>query len=292
MSTINRTMTVYAQEALNQFVDYLAPLNVFSSDYSAEAVAKGSAVAVPLVEAITSTTFNQTYTGTGGTINTVTVTLDQHRINTVDLTDVQQLNSDTTMARFGKQQGKSLAKIVLQDIFSVLTETNFGAAAVTTASTNFDKDQVRTMRKALAEDGIRPGGLVVDPTAFDALLGDTNIVQAYAFGGSEAIREAKIPRLLGMEVHECGVIPANSITLYGFMAHPNAIAVAMRRFDAVVPDGEYEYFDFVQDDETGIGMQVRVLYNKLTGKRHGSCECLFGYSKALTLGIELATSDT
>ena len=290
MSTLNRTMTAYSQMVLDQFVATLTPLNAFSRDFSSVAVQKGSTVAVPRYDAITSTTFNSTYTGTGGTVNTVTVTVNKHRINTVDLTDVQQLDTDVVWTKFARQQGKSLGKLVLQDIWSVVTSTNFGAVRVTTIA-GFGKSKAAVLRKALADNGVDPSecSLVVDTELYDYLLADSNISYAMYYGGAEAIREGKIPRLLGMNVYESNCIPANGITLKGFACHPDSIAIAMRGFNSVVPDGAYEYFDTVTDPESGITITIRVLYDASTGKRHASVESLFGYSAALTLGMAMAT---
>jgi hypothetical protein len=296
MSTINRTMTLYAQEALQAFVANLAPLNAFSKDFSSVTAGKGSAVAVPLYENITATTFAQSYVGTGGTVNTVTVTLDKHRITTVDLTDVQQLNSDVTIAKFGAQQGKALARIVLTDIWSIVTSTNFGAVLLTTLNTNWSKTQVRQMRSALAANNVNPAdcSLIINEDLFDALLGDTNILQHMQWGGMSpsVIQTGEIPRILGMPVYHSNIIPANAITLYGFAAHPDSICVAMRKFGSVVPDGHYEEFAEMADDESGVSMTMRVLYNPQTGKRHGNFECLFGYAAGLTLGLKMATGPT
>jgi hypothetical protein len=292
MATVNFNDGIYAQEALQAFVASLTPLNAFSRDFSSLAAQKGNAIYVPRVDGVTSTTFNQSYTGTGGTINTITVNLDKHRINTVDLTDVQQLNSSAAViTNMARQQGKSLAKMVLQDIWSQLTIPNFGAAIVTTAASNWSRTQVRALRKALIESDVDMSlaSLVADVDIYDALLGDSNITQAFQYGGSEAIREGRIPRLFGMNVYETNVLPSLTTTIGAFIVHPDAMAVAMRQFSSVVPTSAYEAFETVTDPESGITMQYRRLYDPNVGKMYASFECLFGYSTALTLGLKLAT---
>jgi hypothetical protein len=292
MATVNFNDGIYAQEALQAFVASLTPLNAFSRDFSSQAAQRGNAVYVPRVDAVTSTTFNQSYTGSGGTINTITVNLDKHRINTVDLTDVQQLNSSAAViTNMARQQGKSLAKMVLQDIWSQLTIPNFGAAIVTTAASNWSRTQVRAMRKALIESDVDMSlaSLVADVDIYDALLGDSNITQAFQYGGSEAIREGRIPRLFGMNVYETNVLPSLTTTIGAFIVHPDSMAVAMRQFSSVVPTSAYEAFETVTDPESGITMQYRRLYDPNVGKMYASFECLFGYSTALTLGLKLAT---
>ena len=292
MATVNFNDSIFAQEALQAFVAELAPINAFARDFSGETARKGNAVYVPRVDSITATTFNQLYNVGGGTINTITVSLDKHRISHMDLTDVQQLNSSAaTIDNMARQAGKGLAKLVLQDIWSVILTTNFGAAVVTTAAANYSKTQVRAFRKALAQSNVDMSmlSLILDTETYDSLLGDTNIVQAFQYGGSEAIRDGRVPRLMGFDVYESNVIPINGISLTGFACHPDAIAVAMRGFQDVVPSGAYEAFESVTDDESGITMTYRRHYDPNVGKMYGNFECLFGYSAALTPGLKLAT---
>jgi hypothetical protein len=291
MSTINFDPKIYANTALDAFVAALAPVRAFARDFSDLAVAKGSAVAVPRIDAITATTFNQSYTGSGGTVNAITVVLDKHRITTVDLTDVQRMNSGINPSQMARQQGKALAKLVLQDIWSLITTVNFGAAAVTTAGANYSKNSLRAFRKALAESDVDMDMLSVflGTTEYDALLGDANISQSFQFGSNQAIRDGIVGRCLGFDVYESNIIPLNGISLNAFACHPDAIAVAMRRFDAVVPDSTYEAFETPVDDESGLSMNYRLYYDGGTGKMYSSFECLFGYSAGLTPGLKLAT---
>jgi len=292
MATVNFNDSIFVQEALQAFVAGLTPTNAFSRDFSGETNAKGDAIYVPRVDAITSTTFNQSYTVGGGTINTITVNLDQHRIAPMDLTDVQQLNSSAAkIDNMARQAGKSLAKMVLQDIWSVITTATFGAATVTTATANYNKDVLRTFRKALASNDVDMDMIswIGNVDCYDSLLSDDNIAHSNLYGGSEAIRDGNIPRVIGMDIYESNVIPLNSISLCAFATHPDAIAIAMRGFQDVVPSGAYEAFETATDDESGITMTYRRHYDPNVGKMYGNFECLFGYSAALTKGLVIAT---
>ena len=290
MSTLNFDPKIFAMSALDAFVAKIAPLNAFSRSYSSEAVNRGSAIAVPRMDAVVATTFNQSYIGSGGTANTITVNLNQHRISTVDLTDVQRANSGLNPSQFAKQQGEGLAKIVLQDIWSVITTVNFGAAVLTTAGANYSKTSVRAFRKALAESDVDMDNLslFLGTAEYDALLSDSNLSQAFQFGGNSVIRDADIARVLGFNVYESNIIPLNSISLIAFACHPDAIAVAFRALDEYIPDGEYLANDVVTH-ESGISLGYRLVYDKTTGKTHSNFECLFGYAAGLTPGLKLAT---
>jgi len=262
MSTINFNDGVYAQDALKAFVAELLPVTAFARDFSPSQGRKGDAVYVPRVDAITSTTFNQDYEVAGGTINTITVNIDQHRIAPVDFTDRQAIESSAVSGEsFAMNQGKSLAKIVLQDILSVITTTNFGEATLTTAGSNFDKSAFKQLRKAGKDNDVTFRNAILDNDLYDGLLDDTSITQALNYGGPEAIREGRIPRLLGMNLFESNIVPLNGISLGGFACHPDAIAVGMRYLPPV--DGtQYSDVRSVTDPETGINTLDMAIVNE------------------------------
>jgi len=127
--------------------------------------------------------------------------------------------------------------------------------------------------------------LIASSELFASLLGDSNISQAFQYGGNEAIREGRIPRLLGMDVYETNALAlGGTLSLIGFLAHPDAIAVAIRQ---LLPQDNSQYLavDTVVDDETGLGFTYRRHFNPGKGRHYASFECLFGFTQALTLGL-------
>jgi hypothetical protein len=291
MATIALNDKIFTQTALQAFVAKLAPLNAFTRDFSGETARKGDAVIVPLISGITATTFNNSYEVGGGTINFATITVDKHRIASVDLTDVQVANSSAAVIdNLAIQAGEALAKIVLQDIFSTITTTNFGAAVLTTASANYSITQVGALRKTLAARDVPTDrlSLIADADIYNALLTSNGVAQALNYGGAEAVRDGMIPRLLGLSVYESNVIPANGLTkLAAFAVHPDSIALAMRYLAPQAP-GEYLAAEQVVASN-GISMGYRRHYNTATGKHFANFECLFGFTPALTLGLAIAT---
>jgi hypothetical protein len=289
--TLNFNDAIFAQEALQAFTAKLLPIKAFSHSFSAEASRKGNAVYVPLVNNVTATTFNQSYIGTGGQIDVLTINLTQQKISTVDITDVQMANSSAAdFVNFARQQGKALAKLVLQDILSVVTTGAFGAAVVTTA--NVDRTQIRKIRKSLIQGNVDLDSvsLILNADAYDYLLSDTNIVQAMQYGGSEAIRDGKIPKVLGLPIFESNIVPTSGLsTLVGFAAHSDAVCVAMRYLEPQGPD-RYESVQQVTDPETGMTIGYRRLFDATTGKAYASFEALYGYGVGITGGLKIVTS--
>jgi hypothetical protein len=135
---------------------------------------------------------------------------------------------------------------------------------------------------------MEPVSLIATADLYHALLGDTNITQAFQYGGSEAVREGRIPRLLGMDVYETNLTSIGaSVSIVGFLAHPDAVACAVRNLQPQDGGDSYLAVETVSDPETGLGFTYRRHFNPGKGRHYASIECLFGFAAALTLGIGL-----
>lgn len=289
---------IYTQEVLRAFTAGLAPLSAFTKSYSPEARRKGDAIIIPRVDALDTTTFayannsGSPYETEGGTIAAITVNLDQHQIVGVDITDVQYANSGSAdIINFAQNQGRALARKCITNVFGLLSIANFGAAAATPVSIGVTGlTQIRAARKTLVDRKVPMDmlSLVTSAELFQSLLGDTAISQSMNYGGAEAIREARIPRLLGMDVYETNALPlGGTLSLIGFLAHPDSIAMAVRTLQPQDAGDSYLAVETVTDQETGLGFTYRRHFNPGKGRHYASVECLFGFATALTLGIGL-----
>jgi hypothetical protein len=291
MATIALNDKIFTQVAMQAFVAKLAPLNAFTKDFSSETRRKGDAVIVPLISGITATTFNQSYEVGGGAVTFATVNMTNHRVASIDLTDVQVANSSAAvMDNLAIQAGEALARTVLTDIWSAITTANFGAAILTTAGANYTIAQMGALRRALVQRDVPTDRLsfIADSEVYTGLLTSTGVAQALNYGGAEAVRDGNIPSLLGMSIFESNVIPANGLSkLGGFAVHPDAIAIAMRYLEPQAP-GEYLAAEQVTASN-GIVMGYRRHFNAATGRHFANFECLFGYTPALTRGLALVT---
>jgi hypothetical protein len=210
----------------------------------------------------------------------------------VDITDVQYASAGSAdIINFAQNQGRALARKCITNIFGLLSITNFGAAAATPVSiANTGLTQIRAARKTLVDRQVPMDmiSLVSSSELFQSLLGDTAISHSMYFGGAEAIREARIPRLLGMDVYETNALPlGGTLSLIGFLAHPDAIALAVRTLQPQDGGDSYLAVDTVSDPETGLSFTYRRHFNPGKGRHFASIECLFGVTTALTLGIGL-----
>jgi hypothetical protein len=179
----------------------------------------------------------------------------------------------------------------MQNLFNSLTVASYGnpaATAVTIGGTGIKQiSDARTalMKRQVPMDQI---SLIANADLHNALERDPNISQAFQYGGAEAIREGRIPRLLGMDVYNTNLTTIGaSLSIVGFLAHPDAVAVAVRTLQPQDAGDSYLAVDTVIDEETGLGFTYRRHFNPGKGRHFASIECLFGFAAALTLGIGL-----
>lgn len=290
--------TIYAKKGLDAFRAALAPFFAFAHDFSEEARNVGDAIIVPRYDAMSPTTFayannsNFPYEGTDGTAAAITVNLNQHQIVPLDLSDKDLASSSAArMDNFAVQQAHALAKKVIQNIWSQVTTGSFGAAVVTTAVANWNTlSPIKTMRKTLSDRNVPTDNrsLFVNTEIYNSMLDITVVQQANTFGSTDTIRNGKIGRVLGFDLYESTIIPANGISLAAFAVHADALAVAMRYLEPG-DRGQYAAAFAVSDPETGITIGYRRHYNPGKGKWFLNMEALFGFANGLTLGIAIAT---
>lgn len=290
--------TIFAQSAFQQLTSLLTPLNAFSTDISSEVTGQGSAVVVPLYGNATTTTFSQSTTvmeQTGGTISAVTVTLDKRKITPLDITH-QQLAESSNAGRWDRwavQLGKSAAKAVLADVWSLVLTTNFGEAILTTASANYTSKQLVDAQVALIKAGVTGDkSFIGNMSVYAALLKDTNITLALNRGDQEAIKNGNLGYLYGLNIYGSDVLPTNSISLIGFACGADGIAFAMRNLGDYIPVGDYEAVETMVDQESGISALYTRHWSRAQGKYFVNLHTLYGYSVAVTGAIKLLTTPT
>lgn len=279
----NTTDTIIANAAVDAFTAALLPLTAFSNNLSAEAVKRGDKVKVLYVPAQDAATdFAGTYDTQDADATGVDVSINKHKFVSWGLSDTEIATMpQLALEAFGKQKGFQLAKAVLVDILSLVTNANYGAAVFTGAASTFDSDDVVDIGAACdAADWADEGrSLILSGSYHAALRKSAALKDASAFGGSEAIRMGTIPSLDTFgKVFKSTIIPANAENLVGFAAHSSAMAVAMRYLQ---PQEGNSYFQAgaITDPETGFTLGFRDWYDNDTGTRKKVLEANYGYVK-------------
>jgi hypothetical protein len=291
MATISFNDTIFAQQALIAFTAKLAPLRAFSRSLDDSAAKVGDAIVIPYISAATATTFNASsanYQTGGGAVTHNTVSINQHKVVTFDITDLQAANSSG--ARFDElafAAGRALGDLVLQNIWKLITTTNFGSASITTLEANYSLASLIELRKVLAGRNVDvdPGvcSFIHNTVVGATLLGTANVLNAYQIGDNQAARQGTLGQLVGFPTYETNILPTAATSLVSFAAHPDAINIAMRYLEPLAAS-EYLAVERVADP-SGIVMGYRRSFNAATGVMYGAFECLFGTATGLTLGL-------
>ena len=285
---------VISQSALEAFTSILAPTQAFSTSFNDEAAQKGKTINITtLANTSSAADFDGSYAVQATEYGTTAITLDNHKFVTWNITDTESSQSSAVeLQRFGYQKGGDLAKAVYQDILSAVTNASYGAAGFVGAASIFDADDVADLRgSAIAQNlPIDQCALVLDSTYFTSLLKDNNLNPAMTYGDSDVIRDGRIPSLFGLGyLYESTALPGNAENLVGFLAHPSAMAVAMR-YLAPINSKEYISARRLYDETSGMVLGYREFYDASTGTQTAVLEAVYGYSVALGGSIIRMTS--
>ena len=279
--TINSDLNnnIIAQQALEQFTKILAPLNAFSTSFNDEAGNRGDKITIlNLANTSSVADFSGSYSSSGDTFGRSQITLDNHKVVAWHLTDTERSQSSSLeLTRFAYQKGGELATAVIEDIFSAINSTDYGTALTKTGT--FGIDEVANARK-LAVDANLPiddTSLVLSPTSFSTLIQDSVVGSALNYGSSDAVREGKVPSLMGIPnvIETNATLDASSVD--GFLAHPSGLAVAMRYLEPL-DSKEYISAKKISDPKTGLVMGYREFYDPTAGKLTAILECVYGYA--------------
>jgi hypothetical protein len=292
----NTGSVILTSAAFNAFMAALQPIRTFASDFSAAASQKGTSVRVTYIPTQSGATdWAGDYTAnTGSSATGVDVLINRHKFVAWPLTDKElSLNQLIRIEMFGRQYGYQLGKAVLQDIWSVVTNANYGAPVFTGVSTLFDSDSVVDIDGALDAffwpDMDRK--LILNNLYYNSLIKDPAVKQAQAIGmaGVDApLQSGHLPNLLGIEVFESMLVPGNSENLVGFAAMPDAMAVAMRYLEP--QEGNLYYQAAPVTNESGMVIGFRDFYDNKSGTRYQALECNYGFTVVNPAALKRLTS--
>lgn len=277
---------IIAKKLLESFRASLAPLGMFSTDYSPEAQKVGETVTVPLLGGLTASDKRNAYEEATGDMGSVQIKLDHYARATVDLSDEQYANcSSAKLEGWADEMAQAVAEKVIRDVFTLITPSNYPSLVPTTPGMTISK-LIKGARKVMNANKVPFTGRTYFPSvdAYD-LLGDdpsVKIASALHYGGTEYVREGQIPRYLGFNIFESVIIPASAVN--GFCVHPAAIAAATR---PLLPTKKEAYVEsrVIKDKATGIALHFRRHYGTGVGKEFMSVECVYGFAVGRKEGI-------
>jgi hypothetical protein len=193
------------------------------------------------------------------------------------------------VVRLGNLNAEKLAADIFDDIWSVVTLAAYGAAVKTAAAAAMTSDDVVDIAGACTKANWPTGGrsLILDSDTVTSLMKDSAYKLASSIGGTEVVREGRLPRLSGFDVYEVPNLPTNSEKLQGAAVFMSAVLAA---FAPVEPaDGvraSLVAYEVATDAETGISMNYRKWGDAKLDRNFEVIECAYGYVAGVAAALK------
>ena len=264
-------MKVAAEASIQAMHAEMAKLQDFVHDYTELEGRKSEAIAVPVIDLSASAEFNadtNNYCNGQNEVDGALVNLDKHFVKSVMITDRQLAATDFNWLRdIATAETNVIARSINKYVFGLINETNCPLSATLDVSS---KTAVANLYKIATDNDIPVGDAVVvlGPVDYQKVLSylDSNV-----YGGSEAIREGRIPGLYGFRSFVCSTFLNEG--LKGAIVSRDAIGLASRYLEPM--EGAYpDAWRASDGDIATIGF--RHFANLCTGRRYLACEALFG----------------
>lgn len=292
-NTIDSTLKqdVILQDIIRDFAKRLLPLRAFSTVFQNVPLAGTKTVQVPYYDldstasvafvAATGYTFGNTTTDNRPIIVGLGATDGGRYFQSMSFTS-EELNFQPyfNVVQLARMKAEKLAYDIVTAVLGVVTATNFGAASITKQAALFDTQDIADLKaacKAFPEVG---RSLMLDSSYDAALLKDEAIKGAMNFGGPEAIRDGRVPRIFGFDYYENPNIPGNSENLVGFACHQSAILFASAPCPPIeeVRKAGVTY-QLVVDPQTGVAFEYRAYGDGQMDTAYQTIECSYGWAK-------------
>ena len=249
----------------------IAKLSLFAKNFSELNGQPGKSIAVPvynLTDAAAFNASNNNYATGTNEIGGELVTLDQHLVKPVSITDVEEAE---TGIRWAVDTAGALADTLTRGVnayvFGLINSTN----VTTTAETPTTKAGYAGLYAVAEQNDIPVDRCVVAlaPTQFANVL---SMLDSNVYGGSEAIRLGVIEGLYGFKGFVCtSNLPEGTD---GAIICDSAIGVASR-YLAPGTEGAYPEV-FTATDEDGFTIGFRRFMDLATGSNKFAADVLFG----------------
>lgn len=259
---------------------YIAKTREFATDFSAEAVAPMTTLAIPVYNGKQANDFDEStnnYGNTDGSTFFVEVKFEKHPKTTFSFSDKEftEYNSSSVWTNAGKAAGEQVGKAIFSAVTGAVSATNMPATHTLSGSTM--KKKIANLRKACADNNVDPTKCVVllDPTNFGDLIGE---LDDDVYGGPEAIRDGIIRNLYGFKSVIEATEPFGDTSAKGAIVPEDAIVIASKVLPA--DSAAYTELGYEQDAESGLTLGYRRFTKPETGRSYATVECLFGVGVA------------
>jgi hypothetical protein len=262
-------------KAISTLDNNLAPLGVFSSDFSSDVVHSKSTVNVPLVTAGSTGQKDATNFASGNsTVGVAQVALSHYSVS-FHITD-KEFNEGKRLEKLAEKNLGTLCDMIWTDVSALLTTGNYGAVALNTSGNpaNFDRDDLKGLWGEIK--GKKKGAVLRDDMFAAILPSDYN-----SFSMEDGIG------IFSEGVHSASDWTGAGSGILGFVAAPSAMAVA-----AAIPAKPSTVQDAIQSevfvsDKLGIPVELNIWTDVNTRTTWASYDVAFGVAKADTTALAL-----
>lgn len=304
-SLVSPALRFAANEIIMSLRKEITPVTQFTTNFTAEAVTKGTTLLVPIVYDTEAGEFNResnNYLTPNGSLMYAPMTFDTHVKHSFGFTanDFNLVNGTAFWSKTAEASTRAVSRKIANTVFGLITPSNiptsgtykwditdkdgnvigsegvpleFGAWNEKVVGTGtFTKGIAAQLRAACDAADIAAGDtiLALNPVKFAELL-DT--LDAQLYGGPEAIRSGIIPNLYGYKaVVEVNEMP-NAGNQIGALIPATSIAVAARILPVLNPK-LYDEVGVTTDEKSGLAVQLRRAGNVATDDSIGTVECL------------------
>jgi hypothetical protein len=237
------------------------PLNLFTTDLSADIKDSGESVTTRFVTNPTVSNFAAVRTAQNSVTTARTVTLNNYKGVDVGFTDLEVAKSDLAISeQFIQPAITAIFEDVIAGFWALVTVANYSANSLITAA-NFSAANVRGVQAAMNTAKVpMKRSLVINPTYATTLLTDPAVQAQYAYGSTGPVQDGAIRRIYGFDTYEWnGTIPTNSQNLAGVALNPQASVLAMRQ--PALPRNWFGQVLSVSDPVSGLTLQWRDFYD-------------------------------
>lgn len=292
------TSNIVSSMMLELTLARLAPLMALSTDFSAEAIDFNQSLKVRTATPPTVSDYSTTngYVAVDATTTDYTVTIDKHKHVTLAFND-QEISG--TARRLLDEQVRvaayALADQVLDDVLALVIAATFTNTAITETAANTDRDTLVSFRQSLTNNAAPDTGrnVLMNVSAFGYLTADTKIIsQDYNNIGNNDYRSGVLKNIQGFDnVFEIPNLPSTG-NMQSFALHKSALVMAARLpkdpgaigGNVMIPGS----IETIQDENTGLALQVRTWYDMQKGKLNQTYTLMYGVAAGVIKHLTIA----
>lgn len=292
------TSNIVSSMMLELTLARLAPLKALATDFSAEPIDFGQSLKVRTATPPTVSDYSTTngYVAVDATTTDYSVTMDKHKHVTLAFHD--QEISGTNRKLLDEQirvSAYALADQVIDDVLALVVAATFTNTAITETAANTDRDTLVSLRQSLTNNSAPHVGrnVLMNVAAFGYLSADTKIISRdYNDIGNNDYRAGELKNIQGFDsVYEVPNLPSTG-NMQSFALHKSALVMAARLpkdpgaigGNVMIPGT----IETLQDEDTGLALQVRTWYDMQKGKINQTYTLMYGVAAGVIKHLTIA----